>query len=70
MAMAGYVDYQAREYCRDIQCPVQLELNSLAAGSADYERVRAQCRTGCRHTTWEFHRWLIEHGYEVVRPQK
>jgi len=69
MPIQGYVDYQAREYCKDIQCPVQLELNVQRPGSEDYERTRQRCRTSCLHTTWEFHHWLIEKGYLVVRPE-
>ena len=29
MPIPGYVDYQRREYCKDIKCPVQLELESI-----------------------------------------
>jgi hypothetical protein len=69
MPIEGYVDYQTREYCKDIQCPVQLELNAQKPGSEEYERIRKRCHTNCLHTTWEFHHWLIEKGYLVVRPQ-
>ena len=65
----GHVDYQRREYCKDIGCPVQLELEKYQSGSADCERVRATCKQACIHTTYEFHHWLIEHGYLVVRPE-
>ena len=68
MPIPGYVDYKRREYCKDIGCPVQLELEKYESGSADYDRVRARCQQACIHTTYEFHHWLIEHGYEVVRP--
>ncbi len=67
MAMDGYVEYQRREYCKDVQCPVQLELNAQVQGSAEYERIRNICQTGCKHTTFEFHHWLIDHGYLIVR---
>ena len=69
MPIPGYVDYQRREYCRDIRCPVQLELESKDEGSEEYENVRAKCKTACVHTTYEFHHWLIEHGYRVVMPE-
>ena len=65
--MEGYVEYQRREYCKDIQCPVQLDLESKESGSADYERVRSICKTKCRHTTYEFHHWLVDQGYLIVR---
>ncbi|MCK4765921.1 MAG: hypothetical protein KAW12_27220 [Candidatus Aminicenantes bacterium] len=68
MSITGYVDYQRREYCRDIKCPVQLKLEQQQPGSAGYEEVRQTCKTGCIHTTYEFHHWLIEKGYLLVRP--
>ncbi len=70
MSIPGYVGYQTREYCKDIQCPVQLELNAQPPGSEEYERIRQRCRTNCLHTTWEFHHWLIEKGYLIIRPER
>jgi len=68
MPIAGYVDYQRREYCRDIQCPIQTLLEKQEPNSAEYEAVRQICKDSCVHTTYEFHHWLIEKGYVVVRP--
>ena len=68
MPIAGYVEYQRREYCKDVRCPVQLELDAQTPGSEDYERIRKVCQTNCRHTTYEFHHWLIQKGYLIVRP--
>ena len=68
MALEGYVDYQRREYCKEVQCPVQLELKAQTPNSAEYERVRKICQTDCRHTTYEFHHWLISQGYLIIRP--
>lgn len=69
MPISGFADYRRREYCRDVRCPVQLELEACASGSPEYERVRARCKQACQHTTWEFHHWLIEHDYQIVRPE-
>ncbi len=69
MAIEGYVDYQRREYCKDVRCPVQLELEARTQGSAEYERIRGICQSGCKHTTFEFHHWLIDKGYLIIRPQ-
>ncbi len=63
----GYADYQKREYCKDIKCPVQLELNKNEPGSAPYEETRKICKNDCRYTTHDFHYWLIEKGYLIVR---
>ena len=69
MTIEGYVDYQRREYCKDIECPVQLLLDKQEPDSDGYETVRRICKTKCIHTTYEFHHWLIEKGYLVVRPE-
>ncbi len=69
MALEGYTDYKRREYCKDIQCTVQLELDAQGEGSEEYEKIRSTCKEGCIHTTYEFHHWLIEHGYLLVRKE-
>jgi hypothetical protein len=69
MSLEGFIDYKRREFCNDIKCPVQMELNKLKGGSEEYERVRRKCRADCRYTTWQFHRWLIEKGYLILRPK-
>lgn len=67
MPIPGHVDYERREYCKDIGCPVQLELEKCDPGTPDAERVRARCKQACIHTTYEFHHWLIQHSYEIAR---
>jgi hypothetical protein len=69
MPIDGYIDYRRREYCHDIACPVQVLLDQQPAGGDGYEAVRAICRDHCIHTTYEFHHWLIEKGYLLVRPR-
>ena len=69
MTIEGYVEYQRREYCKDVECPVQLRLNALQRGSDEYQKARETCLTACVHTTYEFHHWLIDHGYLVIRPE-
>jgi hypothetical protein len=68
MTLDGYIDYQRREFCKDIQCPVQMELERQAPGSESYEAIRLTCKTSCRYTTYQFHHWLINKGYLIVRP--
>lgn len=70
MAIDGYIDYKRREYCKDIRCPIQGLLDKTEPGSADAETVRGVCIGSCIHTTYEFHHWLIEKGYELVRPRE
>lgn len=70
MSIAGFVDYKSREYCNDVKCPVQMDLNAQEKGSEEYEKIRRICKADCRHTAWEFHHWLMEKGYLIVRPEK
>jgi hypothetical protein len=69
MPVEGFVEYRRREYCRDIQCPVQVIMDSKGEGSEDFEKLRAICKEACLHTTHEFHKWLIDRGYLVVKPK-
>ncbi len=70
MAIDGYSDYKSREFCRDIKCPVQILLDATKKGSEEFEHVRNVCIEGCMHTTREFHYWLIDKGYLIVKPEK
>ncbi|MFZ5451918.1 MAG: hypothetical protein ACOZF2_08645 [Thermodesulfobacteriota bacterium] len=68
-SIKGYLDYQRREFCKDVQCPVQMELDAQPEGGAGYEEIRQTCKTDCRYTTYQFHHWLINKGYLLVRPE-
>ncbi|HVP24934.1 MAG TPA: hypothetical protein VMS81_03040, partial [Methanomicrobiales archaeon] len=35
--MDGHIEYKRREYCQDIQCPIQLLLNKEVEKSPEYE---------------------------------
>jgi hypothetical protein len=70
MSIEGYIDYKRREFCKDIKCPVQIELNAVAEGSEQYEKTRLICKDNCRFTTYQFHHWLIDRGYLIIRPEK
>ncbi len=67
MNLEGYVEYQRREYCRDLPCAIQVLLDAETEGSSKYEGIRNICKTACLHTTHEFHQWLIQKGYLLVR---
>jgi hypothetical protein len=69
-SIEGYIEYTRREYCRDVKCPVQLLLNDEVEKSAKYEKIRAICASNCLHSTHEFHHWLTEKGYLIVRPEE
>jgi hypothetical protein len=66
----GVVPYPEREYCQDVRCPLQLELDAGTPGAEGYERIRTVCQTDCRHTAYEFHHWLSDKGYLIVRPEQ
>lgn len=69
MSIPGYIDYQRREFCQDVLCPVQLDLDRQPPDSEGYEQIRQTCKTNCRSTTYQFHHWLINKGYLLVRPE-
>jgi uncharacterized radical SAM superfamily Fe-S cluster-containing enzyme len=69
LSIEGFIEYKRREFCNDIPCPVQVKLNKLGSGSEEYEKVRMTCKTACRYSTYQFHHWLIEKGYLIIRPK-
>jgi len=69
-SIEGYVDYTRREFCHDVTCPIQSLLDIETEKSTRYEEIRAICAAHCLHTAHEFHRWLIEKGYLIVKPQQ
>jgi len=70
MAIPGYTDYRRREYCKDVRCPQQLKLEKAKEGSEEYEKIRETCKHACIRTTYEFHHWLMDKGYLIIRPSK
>ena len=68
MSIDGYIDYKRREFCKDVKCPVQLELDAKEQCSEKYEKIRKICKTDCKYTTYQFHHWLIDKGYLIIRP--
>ena len=67
MPISGFVDYKRREYCKDIKCHVQILMNSIQLDSEEYKNLRKICTDSCLRTTFEFHHWLIDHDYQIVR---
>jgi len=68
MILEGFVEYQRREFCRDVQCRIQRDLQKEREGSVEYEKIRGICKASCIYTTYQFHHWLIEHGYLLLKP--
>jgi len=70
MLLDGFVEYKRREFCNDVKCSNQVELNRQVEGSLEYERIRKMCVSDCLFTTYQFHHWLIDKGYLIVKPTK
>jgi hypothetical protein len=64
----GFAEYQRREFCKDLPCSIQVLLDAEKEGSPKYEEIRNICKTACIHSTYEFHHWLIQKGYLLLRP--
>jgi len=69
MPMEGYVDYKRRQFCNNVKCPIQLLLNQEEEGSEKYEKIRQICKSSCIFTTYQFHHWLIDKGFLIVKPK-
>jgi len=70
MSTEGFTEYKRREFCKDVECPVQMEMNREEEKSEAYARLRQICINECRYTTYQFHHWLIEKGYLILIPNK
>jgi hypothetical protein len=69
MSTEGFTEYKRREFCNDVKCPTQVKLNAQKENSAEYETIRRTCSTACVFTTWQFHHWLMEKGYLILKPK-
>ena len=70
MSIPGFVDYQRREYCKDVACPIQNLLDKESDDSDAYDLIRTICTSDCIHSTYEFHHWLTDKGYLIVRKEE
>jgi len=61
------IEYKSREYCNDIKCPVQMQLNELEVGSYDYGKAKLICYNHCR--AYKFHHWLDKNGYKIIKEE-
>ena len=68
MTIPGFIDYERRSYCKAVLCPVQVLLDKADPNGPDHDEIRSICSSRCIHTTYDFHHWLIKHGYQLVKP--
>ena len=66
----GRREYKKREFCNDVQCFVQVELNKHTAGSEEYETVRKICSSACQFKADDFREWLNQKGFKVFKDGK
>ena len=66
----GHIEYKKREFCNDVQCFVQVEINKHSAGSVQYETVRKICSSACQFKADDFKDWLAKHGFKVFKDGK
>ena len=63
-------EYRKREFCNDVKCFVQLELNKNVQGSEQYEKIRGICSSACQFGGKSFENWLIENGFSLFKDGK
>lgn len=67
-SIQGFIDYQRREFCHAIHCPIQTLLDEEEPSTAHYETIKQVCKSDCLHSCHEFHAWLNDQGFLVVKP--
>ena len=66
----SYQEYKKREFCNDIKCFVQMELNKHEAGSGKYEKVRGICSAACQFKGQDFEDWLKHNAFNLFKDGK
>ena len=51
MLSEEFIEYKRREFCKDIKCPNQIELNGLKEKTMAYEKIRKSCMTCLLYTS-------------------
>ena len=60
-------EYQGGEFCKAVKCEIRLQLDDLVKGSDEYMQLKNICKTDCKKTAYEFHDWLDNNGYSIVK---
>jgi hypothetical protein len=63
-------EYQSREFCKDVKCPMQRELDNEARDETAQAAIKSVCRNGCVYFSDDLMRWLGEHGYTTSQEVK
>ena len=60
---------ELRDFCRDMKCPVVLNLDSLEKASKEYnELIRKNCHE-CFYNAWQYHNWLQKKRCKILIPR-
>ena len=70
MVPENYSEYKKREFCNDIPCFVQIELNKHEQGSEAYENIRRICSAACQFKGQDFEDWLKKNGFNLFKDGK
>jgi hypothetical protein len=63
-------EYQSREFCRDVRCPMQRELDSESRDETAQAAIKSVCRNGCVYFSDDLMRWLGQNGYAASKEVK
>ncbi len=62
--------YKKREFCNNIKCPVQLELNKHIDTSSEYNAIKGICASNCLQSADSFLIWLKNNKYYITNNDK
>jgi len=57
-------EYQSREYCKDINCWIQKNIENNIYFKAFKEEICQKCEA------YKFHKWLRKNGYKIVKEEE
>ena len=70
MIPEGYVEYKRREFCKDVKCPVEEELNKQTEGSPAYEADPSKMHGSRLPLILGSSHWLIEKGNLILKQER
>ncbi len=69
MTIENFIEYKSGDFCRDMKCPVILNLDSLEKASKEYNELKKYCHDECIYNAWQYHNWLQKKGYKILKPR-
>ena len=59
------IEYKSRKFCKDINC---LSQRCIDGNLNSKEIAKRHCREHCK--AYQFHKWLKDNGYKIVKEAK